>query len=35
MDSIFNNLPEGMVWLPGGAFLQGDVPQDKMEMKLG
>lgn len=24
--------PEGMVWVPGGAFLQGAVPQDKMAM---
>lgn len=26
------NVPEGMVWVPGGTFLQGAVPQDKMAM---
>jgi formylglycine-generating enzyme required for sulfatase activity len=26
------NAPEGMVWVPGGAFIQGAVPQDKMAM---
>ncbi|MFD0799401.1 formylglycine-generating enzyme family protein [Maribacter chungangensis] len=25
--------PEGMVWVPGGVFLQGAVPQDKMAME--
>ncbi|MBO0592360.1 formylglycine-generating enzyme family protein [Cellulophaga sp. E16_2] len=25
-------VPEGMVWIPGGAFQQGAVPQDKMAM---
>lgn len=25
--------PEGMVWIPGGAFLQGAVPQDNMAME--
>lgn len=24
--------PEGMVWIPGGTFMQGAVPQDKMAM---
>ncbi|GAA3644448.1 SUMF1/EgtB/PvdO family nonheme iron enzyme [Flavivirga jejuensis] len=31
-DSIINNPPEGMVWIPSGSFLQGAVPQDKMAM---
>ena len=26
------NMPEGMVWIPGGAFKMGAVPQDKMAM---
>lgn len=26
-------IPEGMVWIPGGEFLQGAVPQDKMAME--
>jgi len=26
------NAPEGMVWIPGGEFVQGAVPQDKMAM---
>ena len=25
-------VPEGMVWIPGGEFIQGAVPQDKMAM---
>ncbi|WP_232732015.1 formylglycine-generating enzyme family protein [Confluentibacter lentus] len=25
--------PDGMVWIPGGTFLQGAVPQDNMAMK--
>ncbi len=33
IDSIINNPPEGMVWIPGGTFLQGAVPQDKIAMK--
>ena len=31
-DSIKNNPPKGMVWVPGGKFLQGAVPQDQMAM---
>lgn len=31
-DSIINNPPEGMVWIPSGTFMQGAVPQDKMAM---
>jgi len=27
-----NITPEGMVWIPGGTFLQGAVPQDKTAM---
>ena len=26
------NAPDGMVWIPGGEFVQGAVPQDKMAM---
>ncbi|MEP0212356.1 MAG: formylglycine-generating enzyme family protein [Cellulophaga sp.] len=26
-------VPEGMVWIPGGMFVQGAVPQDKMAMQ--
>ena len=26
------NTPDGMVWIPGGEFMQGAVPQDKMAM---
>ena len=33
IDSIINNPPKGMVWIPGGSFVQGAVPQDKMAMK--
>lgn len=33
LDSLIANPPEGMVWIPGGTFLQGAVPQDKMAMK--
>ena len=25
-------VPEGMVWIPGGDFMQGAVPNDKMAM---
>lgn len=32
-DSLINNSPKGMVWIPGGTFLQGAVPQDKMVME--
>ena len=31
-DSITNNPPKGMVWIPGGEFLQGAVPQDEAAM---
>ncbi|GAA3562183.1 formylglycine-generating enzyme family protein [Snuella lapsa] len=31
-NSIVNNPPEGMVWIPSGTFLQGAVPQDQMAM---
>jgi formylglycine-generating enzyme len=31
-DSFINNPPEGMIWIPGGSFLQGAVPQDHMAM---
>jgi formylglycine-generating enzyme required for sulfatase activity len=30
---MIKNPPEGMVWIPGGEFYQGAVPQDKMPMK--
>ena len=26
------NTPEGMVWIPGGEFTQGAIPEDKMAM---
>jgi formylglycine-generating enzyme required for sulfatase activity len=26
------NTPEGMVWIPGGEFMQGAIPEDKMAM---
>ena len=26
------NTPEGMVWIPGGEFLQGAIPEDQMAM---
>ncbi|MCF7559428.1 formylglycine-generating enzyme family protein [Sabulilitoribacter multivorans] len=32
-DSLIANPPDGMVWIPGGTFLQGAVPQDQMAMK--
>lgn len=32
LDSLVNNPPEGMVWIPKGSFLQGAVPQDKIAM---
>ncbi|PWH84079.1 formylglycine-generating enzyme family protein [Algibacter marinivivus] len=32
IDSIINNPPNGMVWVPGGSFLQGAVQQDKTAM---
>ena len=32
-DSIINNPPKGMVWIPGGTFLQGAVPQDQIAME--
>ena len=31
-DSIIDNPPNGMIWIPAGSFLQGAVPQDKMAM---
>jgi sulfatase modifying factor 1 len=31
-DSLSTNLPEGMLWIPAGSFLQGAVQQDKMAM---
>lgn len=31
-DSIINNPPEGMLWIPGGTFLQGAVPHDEIAM---
>ena len=31
-DKFISNPPEGMVWIPGGSFLQGAVPQDKTAM---
>ena len=33
MDSLIQNPPEDMIWIPGGTFLQGAVPQDKMAMR--
>lgn len=33
VDSIINNPPQGMVWIPSGTFLQGAVPQDRMAMQ--
>ena len=33
IDSLNNNPPEGMVWIPPGTFLQGAVPQDLMTMQ--
>ncbi|MFH6770825.1 formylglycine-generating enzyme family protein [Gaetbulibacter aestuarii] len=32
LDSLKNHPPEGMVWIPGGEFMQGAVPQDKQAM---
>jgi formylglycine-generating enzyme required for sulfatase activity len=32
IDSILAHPPNGMVWIPGGTFLQGAVPQDPMAM---
>ncbi|WP_047419501.1 formylglycine-generating enzyme family protein [Cellulophaga sp. Hel_I_12] len=32
LDSLINHPPDGMVWIKGGTFLQGAVPQDKMAM---
>ncbi|MBJ6367406.1 formylglycine-generating enzyme family protein [Snuella sedimenti] len=31
-DSLVNNPPKGMVWIPSGTFLQGAVPHDQMAM---
>lgn len=33
LDSLVNHPPEGMVWIPGGTFMQGAVPQDNMAME--
>ncbi len=33
-DTTLKNTPKGMVWIPGGTFLQGAVPQDKTAMML-
>lgn len=32
LDSLKNQPPEGMIWIPGGTFMQGAVPQDKQAM---
>jgi len=32
LDSLISNPPAGMLWIPGGSFLQGAVPQDKTAM---
>ena len=32
LDSLKNHPPQGMVWIPGGTFMQGAVPQDKQAM---
>lgn len=32
-DSLIAHPPKGMVWIPGGTFLQGAVSQDKMAME--
>lgn len=32
IDAIIANPPNGMVWIPGGSFMQGAVDQDKMAM---
>ena len=32
LDSLMLKVPEGMVWIPGGTFLQGAVAQDKTAM---
>jgi len=33
-DKTLKNTPKGMVWIPGGTFLQGAVPHDKIAMML-
>ncbi len=33
IDSIINKPPKGMIWIPGGSFLQGAVPHDEVAMK--
>ncbi|WP_238987258.1 formylglycine-generating enzyme family protein [Confluentibacter flavum] len=33
LDSLIQNPPKDMVWIPRGTFLQGAVPQDNMAMK--
>ena len=32
LDSLIKNPPKGMVWIPGGTFMQGAVARDKMAM---
>lgn len=32
LDSLIKNPPQGMVWVPGGTFLQGAVPHDDIAM---
>lgn len=32
-DSLINNPPDGMLWIPKGTFIQGAVPQDQMAMQ--
>lgn len=32
-DSLINYPPNGMLWIPGGTFMQGAVPQDQMAMQ--
>jgi formylglycine-generating enzyme required for sulfatase activity len=33
INKIKDKPPHGMVWIPGGSFIQGAVPQDKMAMQ--
>lgn len=32
LNTLISNPPAGMLWIPGGSFLQGAVPQDKTAM---
>lgn len=32
-DSLINNPPDGMLWIPAGTFMQGAVPQDQTAMQ--